>query len=290
MKKEPLNMTETNNLCQALRLEVDYYTDPICSDCWALEPIRIRLVAEYGHLITLHTRLGGLMRDWDRFAATRDGIDQPSDIAPLWEELGRQTHMPIDGDIWLEDPLDSSYPPSIAYKAAQEQDPQLAEHFLRRLRELVVAMKQNITRDDVLRRAALEVGLDADRLLEDARDPDTIQRFMEEKTICLDIGVTSLPTLIFRNSEGRALRVPGARPYEHYVFAMEKLLCATPPPRPITLTVEEAVAKHRSLATTELVMLLQRPEADVLAELESLAVAGRVEKVPLKNGAFWRAR
>lgn len=283
-------MTDTNILCQAQRLEADYYTDPICSDCWALEPIRIRLEAEYGHLLTIHTRLGGLMRDWERFAATRDGIDQPSDIAPLWDELSRETGMPIDGDIWLEDPLDSSYPPSIAYKAAQLQDPLLADHFLRRLRELVVACKQNITRDDVLRRAALEVGLDAGRLLEDARDPDTIQRFMEEKTICRDIGVTSLPTLIFRNSEGRALRVPGARPYEHYVFAMEKLLAAPPTPRPITLTVEEAVAKYRSLATAELVQLLQRPEADVLAELESLASAGRVEKIPLKNGVFWRAR
>ena len=283
-------MTETNNLCQAQRLEADYYTDPICSDCWVLEPIRIRLEAEYGHLLTLYTRLGGLMRDWDRFAATRDGIDQPSDIAPLWDEQSRQTGMPIDGDIWLEDPLDSSYPPSIAYKAAQEQDPELADHFLRRLRELVVACKQNVTRDDVLHRAALEVGLDADRLLEDARDPDTIQRFMEEKTICRDIGVNSLPTLIFRNSEGRALRVPGVRPYEHYVFAMEKLLGARPTPRPITLTVEEAVAKHRSLATVELVMLLQRPEADVLAELESLVAAGRVEKVSVKNGVFWRPR
>ena len=30
--------------------------------------------------------------------------------------------MPIDGDVWLEDPLNSSYPPSIAFKAAEMQD------------------------------------------------------------------------------------------------------------------------------------------------------------------------
>ena len=281
-------MNANQETTQAPRLEIDYYTDPICSDCWALEPLRIRLEAEYGHLFTLHTRMGGLLRDWERFAATRENLKQPSDIAPLWEELGARTGMPINGDVWLDDPLDSSYPPSIAYKAAQLQDELLAEHFLRRLRELVLACKENITRDEVLRRAALEVGLDADRLMEDARDPDTIQRFMEEKTICQDIGVKTLPTLIFRNSEGSALRVPDTRPYEHYVYAMEKLLGETPVPRPVTLTVSEAIAQHRSLATRELSVLLQRSEEDLLPELEALAAAGQVLKVPVKNGVFWR--
>jgi hypothetical protein len=35
---------------------------------------------------------------------------------------GKQEHKtPLDGDIWIEDPLHSSYPPSIAFKAAQIQ-------------------------------------------------------------------------------------------------------------------------------------------------------------------------
>jgi hypothetical protein len=43
----------------------------------------------------------------------------------------------FDGDIWLEDPLPSSYPPSIAFKAAQMQDGDLAILFLRRIKEML---------------------------------------------------------------------------------------------------------------------------------------------------------
>jgi hypothetical protein len=35
---------------------------------------------------------------------------------------GKQEHKtPLDGDIWIEDPLHSSYPPSIAFKAAHSK-------------------------------------------------------------------------------------------------------------------------------------------------------------------------
>ena len=45
--------------------------------------------------------------------------------------------MPIYADVWLEDPLSSSYPPSIAFKAAQMQDTDKAIIFLRRINEML---------------------------------------------------------------------------------------------------------------------------------------------------------
>jgi hypothetical protein len=43
------------------------------------------------------------------------------DAAKHWEEVSKEHKTPLDGDIWIEDPLHSSYPPSIAFKAAQIQ-------------------------------------------------------------------------------------------------------------------------------------------------------------------------
>jgi hypothetical protein len=45
----------------------------------------------------------------------------PLDAAKHWEEVSKEHKTPLDGDIWIEDPLHSSYPPSIAFKAAQIQ-------------------------------------------------------------------------------------------------------------------------------------------------------------------------
>lgn len=71
---------------------------------------------------------------------------KPSDVAQHWDEVSLHYDMPIDGDLWLEDPLDSSYPPSIAFKAVQMQDQEKAILFLREIREMVFLQKKNIAR------------------------------------------------------------------------------------------------------------------------------------------------
>lgn len=91
------------------------------------------------------------------------GISQPADVAHHWDEVSRYYDMPIDGDVWLEDPLDSSYPPSIAFKAAQMQDEEKSIVFLRVIREMVFLQKKNITKWEHLEIAAKQAGLDLDR-------------------------------------------------------------------------------------------------------------------------------
>lgn len=109
--------------------------------------------------------MGGLLPSWDNF--NRYGITKPSDVATHWEEVCSFYEMPINQNIWLEDPLPSSYPPSIAFKAAQIQDTGKAVLFLRRIREMVFLEKKNIIKKEFLYAAAYDVGLDAARLIRD---------------------------------------------------------------------------------------------------------------------------
>lgn len=115
-------------------LKVIYFTDPICSSCWGIEPQLRKLKLEYGDCLSINYHMGGLLPDWNYNSG---GISKPSDVAGHWDEVSIYYDMPIDGDIWLEDPLDSSYPPSIAFKAAQLQGNDQAILFLRILREMV---------------------------------------------------------------------------------------------------------------------------------------------------------
>jgi hypothetical protein len=124
-------------------IQITYFTDPICSSCWGIEPQLRRLKLEYGAYLHIDYRMGGLLPDW---SYNSGGISKPSDVAGHWDEVSHHYEMPIDGDVWLEDPLPSSYPPSIAFKAAQMQDETRAIAFLRRIREMVFLEKKNITR------------------------------------------------------------------------------------------------------------------------------------------------
>lgn len=120
-------------------VKVIYFTDPICSSCWGIEPQLRKLKLEYGNNVEIEYRMGGLLPDW---SYNSGGISKPSDVAHHWDEVSVYYDMPIDGDVWLEDPLNSSYPPSIAFKAAQMQDNEKAILFLRELRELVFLQKK----------------------------------------------------------------------------------------------------------------------------------------------------
>src|SRR5690554_4961318 len=103
----------------------------------------------------------GLLRDWNYKSG---GISSLKDVAGHWDEVSVHYDMPIDGDLWLEDPLNSSYPPSIAFKAAQMQDEEKAFLFMREMRELVFLKKKNIAKWEHMATAAKTVGLDVDQL------------------------------------------------------------------------------------------------------------------------------
>ena len=87
--------------------------------------------------------MGGLLPDW---SYNSGGIGKPSDLAHHWDEVIEHYDMPIDGNVWLEGSLNSSYPPSIAFKAAQMQDNDKAILFMRTNREMVFLQKKNIAK------------------------------------------------------------------------------------------------------------------------------------------------
>lgn len=141
-----------------------YYTDPICSSCWGIEPQLRKLKLEYGKVIEIEYRMGGLLPDW---SYNSGGISKPSDVARHWDEASIFYDMPIDGAVWLEDPLTSSYPPSIAFKAAQLQSEEKALSFLREIKEMVFLQKKNISKWEHLEFAAKRVGLNMEQFKED---------------------------------------------------------------------------------------------------------------------------
>lgn len=260
-----------------------YFTDPICSSCWGVEPQLRRLKLEYGHLLEIDYRMGGLLPDW---SYNSGGISKPSDVAHHWDEVSLHYRMPIDGDVWLEDPLDSSYPPSIAFKAAQMQDAAKAVAFLRILREDLFLRKRNITRWEHVERAALLAGLDAVQLRKDFEGEAAV-RFREDLALSKAMGVRGFPTFFFRDADGRSEVVYGFRPYAAFEQALRKLF---PEARPLAYAKDwrSLFAKYPTLALREFAELAGMGPDAALAALEDLEKAGELERISCKNGHLCR--
>jgi predicted DsbA family dithiol-disulfide isomerase len=266
-------------------VKVIYYTDPICSSCWGIEPQLRKLKLEYGNSIEIDYRMGGLLPDW---SYNSGGISKPSDVAHHWDEVSAYYDMPIDGDVWLEDPLHSSYPPSIAFKAAQMQDKEKAIRFLREIREMVFLQKKNITKWEHLQAAAKVIGLDVQQLKSDY-DGKAKELFQEDLKLGRELGVRGFPTMFFVDEKGNKELVYGSKPYSFYEVAVLKL-APNAAKNEYKKTWEELFAKYPTLTAKEFSELsgMQRKESEEF--LNHLTAKGNLEKFITKNGSLWKLK
>lgn len=260
-----------------------YFTDPICSSCWGIEPQLRKLKLEYGSDISIEYHMGGLLRDW---SYNSGGISKPSDVAHHWDEVSQYYKMPIDGDVWLEDPLPSSYPPSIAFKAAQFQDEGRAVIFLRILREMVFLEKKNITRWEHLEKAAVMAGLDAKRMREDY-DGRARTAFEDDLKLAAAMRVRGFPTVFISDTSGRTELVYGVKPYEHFEQTV-KSLYRDASKKKYGTEWEALFAYYPTLTVKELAELANIDYTAAERILQQLLKQGKVAVLKTKNGDLYR--
>ena len=202
-------------------IEVLYFTDPICSTCWTFQPELRRFKNTYADKIDFRYVMGGLLPSWKEF--DRGGIRNPEDVYHHWKEVSEKSGVPIHPEVWLTDPLHSSYPASIAYKAAELQDPEKAVIFLRRLQELVFLERTNIARVEILHRLAMSVGLDDSLFLEDIKGR-AIGQFLKDLSLIRDQSIRMLPTLIFKKDDSAWIRMNGPQSFEAMEHALNDMI------------------------------------------------------------------
>lgn len=263
-------------------VKVIYFTDPICSACWGIEPQLRKLKLEYGDSVEVDYRMGGMLKDW---SYNNGEISKPSDVAHHWDEVSAYYDMPIDGDVWLEDPLDSSFPASIAFKAAQMQNNEKAILYLREVREMVFVKKMNIAKWENLVQAAKNVGLDVEKFKADYEGQAKVL-FEEDLKMARQFGVRGFPTLFFTDASGRTELVYGSKPYSAFEQTLLKLL-STATKQSYDKSWSSIFSKYNSLTAKEFSVLsgVSRNESENL--LNELTRKQNLKEVTSKNGALW---
>jgi len=267
------------------KIKIIYYTDPICSSCWGIEPQLRKLKLEYGKNIEVEYRMGGLLPDW---SYNRGGISKPSDVAHHWDEVSEYYDMPIDGDIWFEDPLNSSYPPSIAFKAAELQSKEKALLFLREIREMVFLQKKNIAKWENISLAAQKVGLDVHRLQEDY-EGKAKTLFSEDLQLGRNLGVRGFPTMYFVDSEGKYETIYGSKPFGVYEQTLKKLQPKVEKNQ-INKNWNNLFAQYQTLTSREFAELSGMPRNETDAYLQKLVENGELTQIASKNGSLWKKK
>lgn len=280
-----LPAVQTTAIDTAKPVKILYFTDPICSSCWGIEPQLRRLKLEYGADVDIEYRMGGLLPDW---SYNSGGISKPADVAHHWDEVSAHYQMPIDGDVWLEDPLHSSYPPSIAFKAAQLQDEQQALVLLRVMREMVFLEKKNIAKWEHIEAAAIRVGLDIEQLKQDYNGRAQ-KLFQDDLELAAELGVHGFPTMVMTNSNKQRELVYGARPYAALVRGIAALYPAAKRTA-YAKDWESLFAKYPTLTTREFAELSDISFAEAEIKLQVLLDEGELAVWTTKNGVLWKRK
>lgn len=260
------------------------YTDPNCTWSWGAEPIMRHVETRYGDQLEIEFVVGGLVRDFDEFHDAANDIEEPSDVAPHWEEASRKHGMPVDVAVWEEDPPRSTHPACMATRAAGLQDPRLGLRYLRRLREVTATEVRNIARRSTLVEVGESVGVDTDRLREALDDGRAERAFREDLRRTRERGVRGFPTFEV-TVDGESSILGTYQPFEQLDRELRRRAPdLVPRERP---PVRAFVNAYGYVATREVVEVYGRDRRRAEEALEELADAGGIESVRRGNGRFW---
>ncbi|MCY9124652.1 protease adaptor protein SpxH, partial [Bacillus inaquosorum] len=95
-------------------LEIYMFVDPLCPECWSLEPVIKKLKIRYGRFFTLRLIASASLTALNKKRKKHL-------LAEAWEKIASRSGMSCDGNVWLEldQPLSSPYMAALAFKAAE---------------------------------------------------------------------------------------------------------------------------------------------------------------------------
>lgn len=287
LSRENLLSYDPSEYCQSLDkkpIEIYMFVDPLCPECWALEPMIKKLQIEYGKYFSIKHVLSGRLATLNMNRKKRYET-----IAELWEKTASRTGMSCDGSLWFENPVSSPYLASIAIKSAELQGKKKGIRFLRRLQEVLFLEKQNVSNFEVLKNCARSVGLDVEEFVTDIHSETAAKAFQCDLKITNEMDVQEIPTLVFFNAnvEEEGIKITGLYPYEVYVQILEEMLQQKPdaaqPP-----SLEQFLMQYKMVASKEVAVVYDITVPQAEKELKKLMLKQMVEQIPAKYGMFWR--
>jgi putative protein-disulfide isomerase len=219
---------------ETARIDITYYTDPLCCWSWAFEPHRLRLQEEFGRRINWRICMGGLLPAWRHFSDPEQMVSRPIQMGPVWMQAGEVGGVKIQHRIWKEDPPASSYPACIAVKCAGLQSDEIAAFYLQALQRAVMLKGINISRIEALYSLAEDLqrnfpSFNLPQFLQDLTNERGIDAFRKDLAEVNARGIRRFPSLLIKGEDGRSFLLSGYRTFDDIVAAIPFFQSATSP-------------------------------------------------------------
>lgn len=266
-------------------IEIYYFVDPLCPECWALEPLTKKLQIEYGRYFSVKHVLCGSLASLNLRKKR-----QYENVTDIWKRTASRYGMTCDETLWMEKSLSSPHIVSVAIKAAELQGRKYGNRFFKKIQELLFLEKQDVSNFNVLIDCAKNVGLDLEEFVKDINSDIAAKAFQCDLMITSEMEVNEIPTLVFfnENIEEEGIKITGLYPYEVYVQILEemlqrKLIPSAPPP------LESFLEYFKLVASKEIALIYGMSLSEVNIEMKKLQLKQKAEKLPAKYGIYWKA-
>ena len=202
------------------KLEISHFTDPLCFWCYAMEPEIRKVRVLLDDQLEYHIVMGVLSSDVHDII----GDDEESGVryelyramlASHFRAAAETVGMPLSLDeIMTHGPEDLvSLPLSLAYCAMRLIDENIAEAYLRRMRECVYAEGRSLSSIEDQVELAAEFPIDVEQFRANLESEEAARILQEGITRCQLYGISAYPTLIMSYGENR-IGVQGYRSFE----------------------------------------------------------------------------
>jgi predicted DsbA family dithiol-disulfide isomerase len=276
-------------------IQITEFTDPVCTWCWGSEPILRKLETRFGDQVKISYVMGGLVQDITSFYDSYNDIGGDPDrsnrnIARHWMEASERHGMPVksEGFKLFSREHPSTYPQNIAYKAAQIQDPGLANKFLRRIREASAAEARQTNTTEVLLELASEVGLDIARFLDDFTHGPAQKAFEQDLETTVKYGARGFPTFLLKYGE-KEMVIRGYKRYEDFKALIGHLTGGEIQERQVPAdedSIMTFITKYGSVAPVEIQMTFDLTDKELQTIVKSLLTRQLIQKREAGNGYF----
>lgn len=201
------------------RVEIVFYTDPLCCWSWAMLPELQKLKASFGDLIHITYCMGGLIKDWKSFTDPLNNVSFPSQMGPVWMDVSLKTGLKINDALWATDPPESSYPACIAVKTAALQSAEAEAAYFKHLAAAAMEDGKNISRPEVLVRVAEQLAkalpdiFHLNDFLRDYNNESSRNAFRDDLQCVKSNHIGRFPSLTFTYQQKKIL-MTGYRTYD----------------------------------------------------------------------------
>ncbi|WP_438316314.1 DsbA family protein [Sporosarcina sp. FA9] len=247
-------------------IELYVYIDPLCVDCWTLQPILRKLQVDYERYFTLRIVL----------RTTLPILNLQNAQGNVIVDTCEKSHIAF---------------PSIAVKAAEFQGKRAGFRFLTKMLEYSYLKSRNISSFSVLLEIARKLNLDVDEFTRDFSSKNVLRSLQVDLYMAREMEVDTAPTFVFfnENIEDEGLKVSGMYGYEVYEQILEELIGQSiipdnPPP------LKELFGRFDTLATKEIAEIYRISEKSAERELKKCLLKQHVERTPYQDTMLWRKK